>query len=70
MMVSSTQLDPMAVVLENGLIFFFISSLRAGFLNFGMASPYFCLRLAVCGLRFAVPLRGVEHETTNPRTNL
>ena len=63
-------------------LFFGISSLRASFHNFGMASPCFLLtfcglrfavcglRFAVCGLRFAVPLRGVEHETTNPRTNL
>ena len=41
--------------------------------KFAMASP--CSKVVVCGLRFAVcglrfPQRGLEHETTNPRTNL
>ena len=34
--------------------------------KFAMATP--CSIVAVCGLRF--PQRGLEHETTNPRTNL
>ena len=52
MMVSSTLLDPMSVVLENGLIFGIASSEQV-FLNFGMASPCFLLKISVFVLKVA-----------------